>query len=55
LIEEKADLWLVYEVCGVPLTKLLFSVNGEFYKGERIYNSQQDEKVYEILEKDDCK
>jgi len=31
------DQWLVYEKGGRSLSKLLFDVKGEFYKGERIY------------------
>ena len=37
-IEEKKDIWLVYEVCqGVTLSEHLGTVKGEFYKNERIY------------------
>ena len=36
-IEENKDLWLVYEVGGKPLSKVLTEVKGEFFKGERIY------------------
>lgn len=35
--EDKFDLWLIFELCGSPLSKTLFQVKGEFYKGERIY------------------
>ena len=37
-IEERHDLWLVYELGGKCLGKILAEVKGEFYKGERIYN-----------------
>ena len=37
-IDERNDFWLVYEVGGPSLSKALFEVKGEFYKGERIYN-----------------
>lgn len=37
-IEDKHDLWLVYEVGSHCLSKYLADVKGEFYKGERIYN-----------------
>jgi hypothetical protein len=37
VLEEPKDYWLVYEVGSQPLTKLLFDVKGETYKGERIY------------------
>eukprot|EP01017_Pseudomicrothorax_dubius_P029393 TRINITY_DN3566_c0_g2_i7.p1 TRINITY_DN3566_c0_g2~~TRINITY_DN3566_c0_g2_i7.p1 ORF type:complete len:483 (-),score=101.42 TRINITY_DN3566_c0_g2_i7:205-1653(-) len=32
------DNWLVYELGGDTLAKLLFDIKGEFLKGERIYN-----------------
>jgi len=37
-IEDRHDLWLVYEVGSACLGSLLHTVKGEFYKGERIYN-----------------
>lgn len=37
-IEDRHDLWLVYELGGQSLSKALFEIKGEFYKGERIYN-----------------
>jgi len=41
--EDKHDLWLTYELGGITLTKNLFEVKGEFYKGERVYHcSHQD-------------
>jgi serine/threonine protein kinase len=37
-IEDKKDLWLIYEVCpGKTMNEHLFEVKGEFYKGERVY------------------
>ena len=37
-VEDKKDLWLIYEVCpGKTMNEHLFEVKGEFYKGERIY------------------
>jgi hypothetical protein len=36
-IEEVKDYWLVYEVGAHSLSKHLYEVKGEFYKGERIY------------------
>ena len=37
-VEDKRDLWLIYEVCdGRTMNEHLFDVKGEFYKGERIY------------------
>ena len=37
-IEDQKDYWLVYEVGSQSLSKHLFDVKGEFYKGERIYH-----------------
>lgn len=50
--EDKSDLWLVFELCGKPLSKTIFDVKGEFYKGERIYQVLHKEDIYQILEKD---
>lgn len=36
-IEDKRDCWLVYELGGSSLSKMLFEVKGEFHNGERIY------------------
>jgi serine/threonine protein kinase len=37
-VEDKKDLWLIYEVCkGSNLNECLFEVKGEFFKGERVY------------------
>lgn len=36
--DDKNDLWLTYELGGMTLTKNLFEVKGEFYKGERVYH-----------------
>lgn len=36
-ISDKRDLWLVYELGGESLSKMLFDVKGEFHNGERIY------------------
>jgi dual specificity tyrosine-phosphorylation-regulated kinase 2/3/4 len=37
-VEEKKDLWLVYELCpGQTMGEHMFDVKGEFYKGERVY------------------
>jgi len=47
-IEDSKDVWLVYEVGGIPLGKSLCDVKGEFYKGERIYKVQHME-FYENL------
>lgn len=39
-IEEPRDYWLVYEVGSSCLSKHLYDVKGEFFKGERIYHVQ---------------
>lgn len=49
-IDETKDLWLVFELCGQPLSKILFKTKGTFHKGERIYDVIQDERVCHILE-----
>lgn len=37
-VAEKKDFWLIYEVCkGQTMNEHLFTVKGEFFKGERIY------------------
>ncbi len=38
LIEDAKDIWLIYELGGASLSKLLFDVKGEFFKGERLYH-----------------
>ena len=40
VIQDTKDNWLVYEVGSSPLSKYLFDIKGEFYKGERIYGVQ---------------
>ena len=52
--EDKQDLWLVFEVCGKPLSKTIFEVKGEFYKGERIYSVVHREKAFKIFERQNC-
>jgi len=36
-LEDAKDMWVIYELGGASLTKMLFEIKGEFYKGERIY------------------
>ena len=33
VIQDTKDNWLVYEVGSSPLSKYLFDIKGEFYKG----------------------
>ncbi len=42
-IDETKDYWLVYEVGANSLSKHLYDVKGEFYKGERIYHVQHQQ------------
>jgi hypothetical protein len=49
-IDERQDLWIVFEVCGKPMSKQLFEVKGEFFKGERIYSVMHRKHVFEMLE-----
>ena len=53
--EDKGDLWLIFEVCGKPLSKALFEVKGEFYRGERIYSVLHSADMYKIFETGNCK
>lgn len=55
VIDEKNDLWLVFELCGQPLSKFLFQTKGQFFKGERIYEVQHNMQVCEILERNNCR
>jgi serine/threonine protein kinase len=48
LVEDRNDVWLVYEVGSLPLGKYLTEVKGEFFRGERIYNVAHQE-FYEAL------
>lgn len=52
--DEKQDLWLVFELCGRPLSKSVFEVKGEFFKGERIYSVIQRERIFKIFEQNGC-
>ena len=50
-IEDGKDLWLIYEVGGKSMGKVLTEVKGEFHKGERIYRVQH-QLFYQILAQD---
>lgn len=54
-VDDAKDLWLVFELCGQPLSKILFKTKGTFHKGERIYDVNQDVRVCQILEQDNCR
>jgi serine/threonine protein kinase len=47
-IEEAKDYWLVYEVGSSCLSKHLYDVKGEFYKGERIYHVHHQPLFYHM-------
>jgi len=49
-IEDKNDLWLVYQLCGKPLNKMLYSTKGQFFNNQRIYEVNQNEDTFSILE-----
>ena len=46
--EDKNDLWLTYELGGMTLTKNLFEVKGEFFKGERVYHCSYQNFYYAL-------
>lgn len=52
--EDKQDLWMVFELCGQSLSKVLFKTKGEFYQGERIYEVIHNQQFYDILQADNC-
>ena len=52
--EDRNDLWLIFEVCGKPLSKSLFEVKGEFYRGERIYSILHNSEIYAAFEYENC-
>ena len=35
------DTWMVFELGGHTLSKLLFEMKGEFFKGERVYHVKE--------------
>lgn len=49
--EDKNDLWLTYELGGMTLTKNLFEVKGEFYKGERVYHCSHQDMYFALKSK----
>lgn len=49
VVDEKQDLWLVYEVGSDCLSKHLHEVKGEFFKGERIYNISHQQFYNSLL------
>ncbi len=53
-IDDKNDLWLIMELCGKPLSKRMFEVKGEFYRGERIYSVIHKQDAYQNLEGENC-
>eukprot|EP00826_Nyctotherus_ovalis_P047121 TRINITY_DN5379_c0_g1_i12.p1 TRINITY_DN5379_c0_g1~~TRINITY_DN5379_c0_g1_i12.p1 ORF type:complete len:530 (-),score=129.83 TRINITY_DN5379_c0_g1_i12:621-2210(-) len=51
IIEDVKDVWVVYELGGPSLTKQLFEVKGDFYKGERLYKVNHLH-LYEVVKSD---
>lgn len=51
IIDDKSDLWLVYELGSACLGKVLHEVKGEFFRGERLYNIQH-QSFYSSLSED---
>lgn len=47
-VEDSKDRWLLYELGGNCLTKELFDVKGEFFKGERIYQVKHMPLYYKL-------
>jgi serine/threonine protein kinase len=48
-VEDRRDLWLIYELCeGRTMNEHLFTVKGEFYKGERIYMVHHGQLYHDI-------
>lgn len=48
-VEDKKDLWLIYELCpGKTMNEQLFDVRGEFFKGERIYMVHHSQFYHDI-------
>ena len=38
------DMWLVFEIGGSSLSKSLYDLKGEFFKGERVYSVNKNIK-----------
>ena len=54
--EDKMDLWLLFSPCpGKPLSKLLCQTQGGFVHGERIYDAEQNEEAYAVLQARNCR
>ena len=47
---DKSDLWALFELGGVSLSKALFHVKGEFVKGERLYMIEHSQ-LYEEFQR----
>lgn len=45
-VDEHKDFWLIYEVGSSALSKHLFDMKGEFYKGERLYHVSHTAPFY---------
>lgn len=45
--QQGKDLWMVYELAGIPISKALYNMKGEFYKGQRLYKINFTNLYYE--------
>ena len=51
IMEDTRDMWVVYKLGGASLTKELFEVKGDFFKGERLYRITH-QSLYEAIRTD---
>lgn len=40
------DQWLVFELGGSTLSKILYEMKGQFFKGERVYSVNSTKNKY---------
>ena len=50
---DKADLWAIFELGGVSLSKALFELKGEFIRSERVYRIEHLPLYQEFLRNED--
>ncbi|CAD8111395.1 unnamed protein product [Paramecium primaurelia] len=44
------DTWIIQELGGKPLSKVLYTMKGEFYKGERVYAISETQQLLDMYE-----
>ena len=49
-IVTKKDHWLIFELGGASLSKLLVEIKGEFYRGERVYRARKKEFYLRVMQ-----